>query len=142
MGKHRLVIRNLQTRRCYHLGFVRAAGTEECHLQQCRRRHGCGCNATPQYTQLEPKTAVPLHLVWDTRLCQALFHRGGWIQGEICLVLMEPLNNELANLQRGGINAPMKTNIDWISSHIEERKKPPGKVKNSLSKWRNHLAEH
>lgn len=85
---------------------------------------------------------VPLHLVWDTRLCQDLFCRGGWIQGEFCLVLMEPLNNELENLQRRGINAHIKINIDWISSNINERKKPPRQVKNGLSKWRNHLAEH
>lgn len=122
MGKRRLVIRHLQNRRCYHLGVMRAAGTEECHLRQCRRRHGRGCKATPQYIQLKHRTTVPLHLIWGTRLCQALFCRGGWIQGEFGLVLMEPLNNELANLQRRGINAPIKTNIDWISSHVKERK--------------------
>lgn len=122
VGKHRLVIRNLQNRRSYHLGFMEDAGTEERHLQQCRWRHGRGCSATLQYAQLKRRTTVPLHLIWGTRLCQALFCKGGWIQGEFCLVLMEPLYNELANLQRRGINAPIKTNIDWISSHIKERK--------------------
>jgi len=120
--ERRLVIGNLQNRQCYPLGFMRAAGRAECHLQQCRRRHGRGCNAAPQYPQLTPRTMVPLHLVQGARLCQALLCRGGWIQGEFCLVLMEPLNNKLANLQRRGINAPIKTNIHWISSRIKERK--------------------
>lgn len=61
-------------------------------------------------------------LIWGTRLCQALFCRDGWIQREFCLVLMELLNNELANFHSRLINAPIKANIVWISNHIKERK--------------------
>lgn len=100
--------RNLQSRWGYRLGFRRAAGIEECHLPQCRRRHGHGCNTTLQYTQLKGRTRFPLHFAWGTRLCQALLCRGWWIQGEFCLVLVEPLNSELANLQRRSINTPIK----------------------------------
>lgn len=141
MGKHRPVIRNLQKRRGYHLGFMEDAGSEDRHLQQRRRRHGRGCSTTLQCTQLKCRTTVPLHLIWGTRLCQALFCKGGWIQGEFCLVLMEPLYNELANLQRRGINAPIKKQHRLDQQPHKGKKKPPGKVKNCLSKWRNHLAE-
>lgn len=48
----------------------------------------------------------PVQLIWGTRLCQASFCRDGWIQREFCLVLMEPLNNELANFHSRLINAP------------------------------------
>lgn len=40
------------------------------------------------------------------------FARLYFTEEEFPLVLMEPLNNELANLQRRGINAPIKTNIE------------------------------
>lgn len=59
------------------------------------------------------------------------FARLYFTEEEFPLVLMEPLNNELANLQRRGINAPIKTNIecDQQPHKGKGKKKTPGKVK-------------
>lgn len=53
------------------------------------------------------------------------FARPYFAEEEFPLVLMEPLNNELANLQRRGINAPIKTNIEC------DQQLHKGKEKNS-----------
>lgn len=58
------------------------------------------------------------------------FARLYFTEEEFPLVLMEPLNNELANLQRRGINAPIKTNIECDQQpHKGKEKKTPGQVK-------------
>lgn len=50
-------------------------------------------------------------------------------EGKFPLVLMEPLNNELANLQRRGINAPIKTNIECDQQPHKGKKKKSRKSK-------------
>jgi len=55
---------------------------------------------------------------------------------------MEPLNNELASLQRRGIYAPIKTNIEWISSHIKERKAFRKSKRTAYLLMETHLAEY